>query len=85
MSSLLSNQSKSLGDPKQHTCPKNERYICGGGACQPTCKHYGCPCKIYTFAPVNGCYCIENYARDCFGVCRYICDEKCINEMEKCP
>lgn len=73
------------GDPKQHCCPKNERYICGGSACLDSCKHYGCPCTIQTFAPVNGCYCIENYARDCFGVCRYLCDEKCINEMEKCP
>lgn len=67
--SSFKNDTYFLGDPKQHKCPKWEKYLCGGSPCQTTCKKLGCECKIQTFAPVNGCYCIDGYARNSRGKC----------------
>lgn len=72
------------GVPSEHTCPNDEKYICGGSPCQTTCKSLGCRCNVQTFAPVNGCYCIDGYARNSKGKCIKVNDCDCKIEKIDC-
>ncbi|KAL2720169.1 inducible metalloproteinase inhibitor protein-like [Vespula squamosa] len=46
----------------------NEIYACGS-ACQTKCETLGEPCPIINIKCNDGCYCIENYARNCDNLC----------------
>lgn len=72
------------GNPAEHECPKNEKFICGGSPCQTTCKTYKCPCNVNTFVAVNACYCIKGYARNANGECIRAKNKTCINAKEPC-
>lgn len=58
----------------------NEHYMAGGSACQTCCTDPEAPCRIYTFAPVNACYCVEGTARLQSGKCVPVDSRKCRNE-----
>uniref|UniRef100_A0A4Y0BIA4 TIL domain-containing protein n=1 Tax=Anopheles funestus TaxID=62324 RepID=A0A4Y0BIA4_ANOFN len=57
-----------FSDPclEEHTCPKNERFICCGPCVEPTCSKPK-PKDKCTDLCIAGCFCKPNYVRRAIG------------------
>lgn len=61
----------------------NAEFLCTGSGCQKTCAGLNRPCCVYTFVPVQACFCKEGFAQNNCGVCIPECSAAC--QREKLP
>lgn len=64
-------------------CPPGEVFIHGASACDTTCATLKTFCSIRPFAPVNGCFCPDGYARLSTNDCVLKDSPACINEIDE--
>ncbi|XP_031627262.1 uncharacterized protein LOC116343378 [Contarinia nasturtii] len=72
-------------DTCKKDCPENQKFVCGGGSCLPTCRTQYQECCIRNIMAPRRCYPIDGYAINKDGKSIPINSAECQKEaLPKC-